>query len=171
LHGGEVEAFSDGPGTGSELVVRLPRQNVPLQDDSKPEGTAVPTRRRILVVEDHDDARQMLCCLLSMQGHEVMEAADGQAAVDSIHKSNPEIVFVDIGLPVLDGYQVAQKVRSNPALDHIVLVALTGYGQQDDIDTAKSAGFDEHVAKPAHPEAIDTILSQWKGRQRVERRV
>jgi two-component system CheB/CheR fusion protein len=171
LHGGEVEAFSDGPGTGSELVVRLPRQNVPLQDDSTQEGTAAPPRRRILVVEDHDDARQMLCCLLSMQGHDVMEAADGQAAVDSIHKSNPEIVFVDIGLPVLDGYQVAQKVRSNPALDHIVLVALTGYGQQDDIETAKSAGFDEHVAKPAHPEAIDTILSQWKGRQRVERRV
>jgi CheY-like chemotaxis protein len=102
-----------------------------------------------------------------MKGHEVLGATDGQAAVDSIHTSKPDIVFVDIGLPILNGYQVAEKVRSNPALNHIVLVALTGYGQQEDVRAAKSAGFDEHLAKPADSDAIDNILSQWSSRQRA----
>jgi len=163
LHGGFVEAFSDGPETGSEFVVRLPRQAVaPAANDNKSDGAVSTQLRRILVVEDQDDAREVMCYLLAMKGHDVKGAADGQTALDLITTDRPDIVFVDIGLPVLNGYEVAKKVRSNPALDHVVLVALTGYGQKDDVQVARTSGFDEHVAKPADPDAIDVILDKWK---------
>jgi two-component system, chemotaxis family, CheB/CheR fusion protein len=164
LHGGTVEARSDGPGKGSEFVVRMPRQPGRVHPKVTKEDAATQPCR-ILVVEDQEDAREMMCYLLNMRGHEVSQAADGQSAVDCIATARPDIVFVDIGLPILNGYEVAEKVRSNPDFDHIVLVALTGYGQQDDVKAAKSAGFNEHITKPADSAAIDNILSQWGSRR------
>jgi len=164
LHGGTVEALSDGPGTGSEFVVHLPRHAANVRRNANPnESPAQPCR--ILVVEDQQDAREMMCYLLNLRGHEVSQAADGQSAVESIASGRPDIVFVDIGLPILNGYEVAEKVRSNRDFDHIVLVALTGYGQQEDVQLAKSAGFNEHITKPADSIAIDNILSQWSSRR------
>jgi CheY-like chemotaxis protein len=169
LHGGTVEARSTGPGTGSEFIVKLPRQ-----PDAIPKGESRGTnhdsgKKRILVVEDQDDSREMMCCLFSLKGHIVMEASDGMGAVDAIETQHPDIAFVDIGLPILNGYEVAQKIRANPVLDDVVLVALTGYGRDQDIEAAKAAGFDEHLAKPADTSQLDAIVAKWSSARRTSR--
>jgi CheY-like chemotaxis protein len=163
LHGGQVEAFSDGPGAGSEFMVRLPRQrNAVIRNGSrKPETSAA---QRILVVEDQDDSREMMHVLLQSKGHVVIEAADGQAAIEAIEREHPDIALVDIGLPVVSGYDVARQIRENPLFDDVLLVALTGYGRDSDVQNAKSAGFDEHLTKPANADHLDEILRR-RGRR------
>ena len=170
LHGGTVDAYSNGPGTGSEFVVKLPRQSGVAAKQSIDPVDRSARARRILVVEDQDDSREMMCCLLSLKGHSVLEASDGMGAVDAIETHHPDIAFVDIGLPILNGYEVAQRVRANPLLDNVVLVALTGYGRDQDIAAAKAAGFDEHVAKPADTSQLDAIVAKWNGHGRPPRR-
>ena len=166
LHGGEVHAHSDGPGNGSEFVVRLPRQpHAVIRRLSESQQTA--DTRRVLIVEDQDDAREMLRVLLESMGHIVIAEADGRSAVATIQSEHPDIAFIDIGLPVMSGYEVARKIREQDALDDIVLIALTGYGRAIDVQAAKDAGFDAHVTKPANSNAIDEILSNRAQRQKV----
>jgi CheY-like chemotaxis protein len=166
LPGGTVEARSDGPGTGSEFIVSFPRQTNALlrwtvNEDEPSEA------RRVLIVEDQDDAREMMRVLLQSMGHVVVERADGAAALDAIRREHPDVALIDIGLPVMSGYEVAQKIRQDALFDDVVLVALTGYGMDTDIETAKAAGFDAHLTKPADARLIEEILQRRGRRQRA----
>ena len=153
LHDGSVEALSAGPGQGSAFVVRLPLLEAPgilpparAADTRIAAGRPVPACR-LLIVEDNEDARQGLRSLLELGGHEVHEAADGEAGVSAAIRIAPDLAFIDIGLPALDGYEVARRIKAaNPG---IRLVALTGYGNEGDRQRARDAGFDSHLLKPA----------------------
>ncbi len=155
LHGGGVEARSDGPGRGSEFSVRLPAIPAPLRPGGvlpRPaERNGAP--RRILVVEDNEDSREMLRYLLMLDGHEVHEAADGPAGLAAALHLRPDIAFVDVGLPGLDGYEIARRVRAETGAV-IRLIALTGYGQPEDRRLSLEAGFDAHIVKPVAPDAV-----------------
>jgi signal transduction histidine kinase/ActR/RegA family two-component response regulator len=148
LHGGTVQARSEGLGRGSEFVVHLPlapvEQPAP-EERRRPASTS--EARRVFVVEDHADNREALVLLLQQLGHEVFFAEDGAAGVAGIVETSPDVALVDIGLPVLDGYEVARRVRATLG-NRVYLVALTGYGQSEDKELARKAGFDRHVPKP-----------------------
>lgn len=160
LHGGSVKATSEGPGRGSEFSVRLPRV-IPKPQDLPPTevgGLAMPAALRLLIVEDNDDVRDMLQTLLELDGHEVGVARDGREGVEMIEAQLPQVAIVDIGLPVLDGYQLAKRVRSQPALKDTFLIALTGYGQEDDKRRAIAAGFDAHLVKPVDLTKLNELM-------------
>jgi signal transduction histidine kinase len=166
LHGGSVEAHSAGLGKGSEFVVRLPVLFAPLAEQSparsiaKPERPAgVPLPRRILVVDDNVDTAESMALLLSLKGYDVATAHDGPAALEKAAAFHPEAVLLDIGLPGLDGYQVATRLRGRPRTAKALLVALTGYGQDEDRSRALAAGFDHHLTKPVDPQAIYDLLA------------
>ncbi len=158
LHGGTVDVASE-PARGSTFTVRLPRIEVPSAMSASGGRSPVSGRlRRVLVVEDNDDARAMLCTLLALAGHEVDEAADGPEAIARALSSKPEVAIIDIGLPGVDGYEVARRLRTSEAGRAIVLVALTGYGRPEDKQRAQQAGFDAHLVKPVTTEALERIL-------------
>jgi two-component system CheB/CheR fusion protein len=159
LHGGTVTADSPGPGLGSVFTVRLRRVEVPTLEHAGPRRYAI--RRRVLIVEDNDDAREMLKLLLEHEGHEVYEAVDGTEAVRAASRLHPDLALVDLGLPILDGYEVARFIRRQ---DHQPqrLVALTGYGQVADRQRALEAGFDEHLVKPIDPDRLVELLQRLR---------
>ena len=160
LHGGTVTAESPGPGLGSVFTVRLRRVEVPeTVGPAGPRPYAI--RRRVLIVEDNDDAREMLKLLLEHEGHEVYEAVDGTEAVRAASRLHPDLALVDLGLPILDGYEVARFIRRQ---DHQPqrLVALTGYGQVEDRRRALEAGFDEHLVKPIDPDRLSDLLQRLR---------
>lgn len=160
LHAGSIVAESPGEGLGSEFTVRLPR--ISSQSHSKPApkvATPVGTLR-LLIVEDHPDVRTMLKMLLEMQGFEVETAIDGESGVELIELHKPHVAFVDIGLPGIDGYEVARVIRSDPENDAVHLVALTGYGQPQDRQLAVDAGFDAHLAKPVDLNELTHYLGE-----------
>ena len=166
MHGGSVSAHSDGPGEGSEFVIRLPA--LPEEGDQErghEERAAThrvlsSARRRVLVVDDNVDAAVSLAMLLQLQRHEVNVAHDGQEAIEAARRHRPEIVFLDIGLPGMDGYEVARQLRQELDQDGLVLVATTGYGSEEDRCRALAAGFDAHLVKPAKPEVLETFLAR-----------
>ena len=151
LHGGRVEAHSDGLGKGSEFVVYLPclaeapEASMP-QLDMQSRGTR---GLKVLVVDDNVDAAQMLATLLEMNGYEVAIEYDGQGALASAVQAPPDVALLDIGLPDIDGHELARRLRAMPETTQAMLVALTGYGQAEDRQRAHNAGFDHHMAKPA----------------------
>ena len=160
MHGGRVEAHSDGPGQGSEFVVWLPL--LPHAVDAEQEVVLpelVKRRRHILLVEDNTDARQALQDLLETWGHRVEVAADGLRGLELAVQRTPEVALVDIGLPGLDGYRVAEELRAKIGRG-IRLVALTGYGGTDDHSRAREAGFDLHLVKPVKPDDLSRLLSE-----------
>ena len=158
MHGGEVWALSDGPGRGSEFVVTLPL----LHEVDLPAvaSRSVDARRgrRILLVEDNSDARQAMRDLLELWGHQVVVAPDGLQGVALALTQSPELALVDIGLPGMDGYRVAEELRSRVG-NRIRLVAITGYGGPEGQDRALRAGFDLHLVKPVKPDELDRLLS------------
>jgi signal transduction histidine kinase/DNA-binding response OmpR family regulator len=159
LHGGRAEARSEGPGTGSVFTVRLPRVFDP--PAAPPEGP-VPergARRRVLLVDDNDEAREILREVLALDGHVVDTAPDGPRALHLAASLHPDVIVVDIGLPGMDGYEVAQRVRAMPDARRARLVALTGYGQKRDRDRGYQAGFDEYLVKPVEPETLARAIS------------
>jgi signal transduction histidine kinase len=160
LHGGTVEAHSGGPGLGSKFTVRLPRIAAPVAHPvpSLPAEAARP-RRRILLVEDNTDARETLRDLLELHGHEVHEAASGPDGVEMALRLRPDLSLIDIGLPELDGYEVARRIRASVEGHTLQLVALTGYGQPEDRRRAEEAGFDEHLAKPIAPDRLAALIA------------
>jgi CheY-like chemotaxis protein len=119
-------------------------------------------RRRLLVVDDNRDAAESMSMLLEMWGHEVVFAYDGPSALETAEKWQPEAVFLDIGLPGMDGYQVAEKLRELPQARDAVLIAITGYGQEDDRLRSRRAGIDHHLVKPVAPEALRSLIESLK---------
>jgi signal transduction histidine kinase/ActR/RegA family two-component response regulator len=164
LHGGTVEVRSDGPAKGSTFTVRLPCVPAPVTAPAAaPLPPAPPVRRRILVIEDGEDAREMLRVLLTLQGHDVHEVADGQAGVDMAISVTPDVALVDVGLPGIDGYEVARRIRAAAEGKAIFLIALTGYGQLEDRLRAQEAGFDAHLTKPVSPERLAAAIAEAAG--------
>jgi CheY-like chemotaxis protein/two-component sensor histidine kinase len=160
LHGGEVEAISGGPGRGAEFLVRLPLTEEPAPVAPAAGRPELPAeRRRILVVEDSKDAAEALRVLLELRGHEVRVAHTGPQGVAAAKEWRPDVVLCDIGLPGLDGYGVARALRLNPATARARLLALTGYGQEEDRRRSREAGFDHHLVKPADPEELQGLLA------------
>ena len=154
-HGGSVVADSEGPGRGSEFVVSLPLTN--RRSQAAEEGAAV-TAQRLVLVEDQDDNRVLLQAILEGAGYDVVTASDGESGVDVIERHRPGIALVDIGLPLLDGYEVARRIRKAFGPHDIFLVALTGYGQQQDREAVIDAGFDQHLVKPIDAKVLVEIL-------------
>jgi signal transduction histidine kinase len=159
LHGGEVEAESGGPGQGSTFTVRLPLQEAMADVAAPAPAPADPSCCRILVVEDNPDNRRILQRLLEIWGYETHVAADGPEGVAAAGALRPDVALIDIGLPGLDGYQVARQIRHGLG-SAIHLVALTGYGQPEDRRRAAEAGFDEHLVKPVEPDRLRQLLSK-----------
>jgi len=159
LHGGSVQAASDGKGCGSRFTVRFPRSAppVPDSDGAKVSGHEI-GRSRILLVEDNDDAREMLQMLLILAGHEVYGACDGPTGIEMALSLIPDIVVIDLGLPGVDGYEVARQLRASRSKD-VGLIALSGYGQAEDRRKALEAGFDTHIVKPADPSHLSTVIA------------
>jgi signal transduction histidine kinase len=163
MHQGSVEAHSPGLGQGSEFVVRLPLsaqalEAVKPQDDR--EAPQQSSGRRLLVVDDNRDAADSLATLLRLLGHEVRVAHDGPAALALAKDYRPEVVFLDIGMPGMDGYQVARRLRRQPGLEGVRLAALTGWGQPEDRRRSAEAGFDHHLVKPVEPSALQQLLGE-----------
>jgi PAS domain S-box-containing protein len=159
LHGGRIEALSAGAGAGSEFVVRLRAlpavEELPITARPSPYGGRA---AHVLIVEDNPDAAEALSMLLAVLGHRVRVAHDGLAALDAVRTHHPEVVLVDIGLPGMDGYEVARRIRADATAGHPMLVALTGYGRDEDKRRSADAGFDHHLVKPVHPEALDELI-------------
>ena len=161
MHGGSVEAHSPGLGQGSEFVVRLPAR-LPVEKSAPMPEPEVPFSSRglrVLVVEDNVDAAESLSALLRLWGHEVRMVHDGLAAIDAAREQRPEVVLLDIGLPGLDGYQVAKRLREDSSMDGALLVAMTGYGQPEDRRRSREAGIHHHFVKPVEPFVLRTLLS------------
>jgi signal transduction histidine kinase len=181
MHGGEVSAASDGPGKGSEFVIRLPRlqaieepateaPDVPSEVVSGSEVASVVAPlvtvstagmvRRILIADDNNDALESLATLLQLSGHEVFTATNGGTALQSAERHLPEVALLDIGMPLLDGYEVAKRIRAQPWGQRITLVALTGWGQDSDRRRSREAGFDSHLVKPLDLETLTDLLAR-----------
>lgn len=162
LHGGRVEAHSEGVGQGSEFTVTLPllpaSTGVPEGAALSPASTVNGSGRRVLVVDDNRDGAESLADLLSLWGHETHAAFDGTSAIQAVHDRSPEVVLLDISMPGMSGYEVAQALRQSPGLDDMLLIALTGYGQEEDRRRSKEAGFDYHLTKPVDPDALRRLL-------------
>jgi signal transduction histidine kinase/DNA-binding response OmpR family regulator len=161
LHGGRVQAFSAGPNRGSDFVVHLPvfeESAPPAQHDA-----AVPplahVRRRVLLVDDNRDVAASLARLLRMDGHEVHVCHDGAAAVTAAAGFHPDVVLLDIGLPGMNGFEVARRLRAQPALSHTLLIAITGYGQEQHPQSTLEAGFNHYLVKPVDPVVLATLLA------------
>ncbi len=156
LQRGSIEASSAGQGCGTEFVVRLPAVDARVAERT-PARSAHPARRRVLVVEDNDDVRELLCGVLRQKGHDVHDAALGNEGLEAALRLRPDVVLLDIGLPDVDGYEVARRIRAT-AGDQPFLVAATGYGSKDDRERALRSGFDRHMRKPVDPEELGAIL-------------
>jgi PAS domain S-box-containing protein len=163
MHGGDIEVKSDGHGTGSEFIVRLPVALSVLQPQSDDVAPArVSTRRRILVVDDNRDAAVSLAMMLRLMGNELKTAHDGLEALDVAAAFRPDLILLDIGMPKLNGYDTARKIREQSWGKYILLVALTGWGQDDDRRKSQEAGFDAHMVKPIEQAALAKLLASTK---------
>jgi PAS domain S-box-containing protein len=170
MHGGTVEAHSEGPGKGSEFIVRLPvAHNGARQKAGKgleaSDATPAGRRHRILVVDDNQDAANSLAMLLRMKGHEVRIAYDGLEAVEAAAAYQPDVALLDVGLPRLNGFDVARRIRQTDKDRRVILVALTGWGHEEDRRRSKEAGFDHHLVKPADPDDLDRVLESLASRR------
>jgi PAS domain S-box-containing protein len=163
LHGGSVTAYSDGPDRGSEFIVRLPAldASAPLtrMEDKNPVKPEKFTARRVLVIDDNEDAAETLAELLEAYGHVAKALYDGPSALLEVRRFKPDVLFVDIGLPVMDGYELARRLRQMPELASARLIAITGYGQDSDRLLAAEAGFDAHLVKPVDLEKLRSLLN------------
>jgi CheY-like chemotaxis protein/anti-sigma regulatory factor (Ser/Thr protein kinase) len=161
LHGGTIDASSEGPGRGSQFTIRLPMETILQGTEGRPadQGTAPHVRCRILVAEDSPDAAEMLSLMLSIKGHDVRVAADGEQAVALGREFQPQIAFVDIGMPRLNGFEVARQLREALG-ERVLLVALTGWGQDEDRRRSREAGFDHHLTKPPEPDVLDQLIAE-----------
>ncbi|HXX68227.1 MAG TPA: response regulator, partial [Polyangiaceae bacterium] len=169
MHGGSVRAHSEGPGRGSELVVRLPLSDAPELAVPRPTvstAEAIGRPLRVLVVDDNDDAAHILAVLFEQAGHAVTLAYDGPGALAAAAAARPELVILDLGLPGMDGYTVAARLRDT-GHDQATLVALTGYGQDEDRHRSRAAGFDHHLVKPIDFAVLEKIAAEAASESRA----
>lgn len=157
MHGGSIEAHSDGPGKGTEFVLRLPLAHVEVKV-SPPMPSESTGQSRVLIVEDNEDAAATLAILLELKGHGVRIAHRATEALDLLDKEEVDVVFCDIGLPGMSGYDFVKKLRANPKLRALPVIATTGYGQPEDRRRSMEAGFDEHITKPVSIELLEKYL-------------
>jgi PAS domain S-box-containing protein len=165
MHGGSVEASSGGSGRGSEFVVRLPLAAAPspvVAEPDAPSAGMFPVPRRILVVDDNRDSAEMLRALLEIAGNIVQTAYDGEEALAEAERVRPDAILLDIGLPRMNGYEVCRKLRAEPWGRQMLIVAQTGWGQDQDLRRSTDAGFDAHFTKPIDDEALLALLAQWR---------
>src|SRR5262249_2870241 len=152
-----------GPGKGSEFVVRLPvLPEAARHEATEPPGGPTPetTSRRVLVVDDNVDAAEGVAVLLRLWGHHVRVAHTGPAALQAAEEFQPEVVVLDIGLPGMNGYEVARRLRQDPRSGGAVLIAVTGYGKEDDRRRSEGAGFDHHLTKPVEPDKLRQLFAR-----------
>jgi CheY-like chemotaxis protein len=164
LHDGHVEADSAGVGQGAEFRVYLPCLQAPMADDDaggRQSPGAAAVCRRLLIVEDNPDIADTTATMLAIAGHTVRCARDGAQALTEAQSFAPEIVLLDVGLPQLDGYQVARRLRQLPQTRHALIIGLTGYGMPADRNRGRDAGFDHHLLKPADPAELRTLIESW----------
>jgi two-component system CheB/CheR fusion protein len=163
-HGGTVRAASAGEGRGTEVRIRLPEaragEETPVADDRRlaTPPSSTPVSRRVLVVEDNPDTGQMSAILLEKMGHQVRVVPDGPTALAAIREETPEYALIDVGLPGMSGYDLAREIRKLPEARELTLIAHTGYGQAEDRERARAAGFDHHMVKPLDWEALQRVL-------------
>ncbi len=167
LHGGSASVRSEGLGKGCEFEVRLPLLVAKGRQPHVTPTTAVQQRptssgHRLLVVDDNRDAATSLAMLLRLEGHEVQIAHDGPSALELANSYGPELVLLDIGMPGMDGYEVARRIRQQPGFEQVILAALTGWGQDADRQRTAEAGFDHHLVKPVEPTVLQNLLAQLK---------
>jgi CheY-like chemotaxis protein len=160
LHGGAVSARSDGSGRGAEFVVTLPVAPPPSGSASRPTVPARPRALEILVIEDNVDAAETIAEVLRMEGHRVHIATDGLSGIAKARELRPAVVLCDIGLPDVDGYDVARELRADETLRSARLIALSGYAQPDDKARAKEAGFEAHLSKPASLDELTALVAR-----------
>jgi PAS domain S-box-containing protein len=168
LHGGRVTAHSAGLGHGSEFIVRLPAVSARGGQEQLAKtdcGARQAARHRILVVDDNPDMADSLALLLQLAGHEVRAAYDGVTAVRRAEEFRPELILLDIGMPGMDGYEVARRLRQKSELQEQVLVAVTGWGREEDRRRSQEAGFDDHIVKPVEPDILNRILADLQSRR------
>jgi CheY-like chemotaxis protein/two-component sensor histidine kinase len=162
MHGGTVEALSEGPGRGAEFVVRLPVLSASAPASNPPES-ATPTRpaprRRILVVDDNQDSADCLALLLEMKGNDVRTAHDGREALGAAEAFRPDVIFLDLGMPGLDGHAVCRQLRTQAWGRALPIVALTGWSQEEDRRQSQESGFTHHLVKPAEPAVLERLLA------------
>ncbi len=160
LHGGAVAAASAGAGRGSEFTIRLPLVDAPAATDARRTApVAEGLRRRVLIVEDNADARESLQLLLQLAGHDVETAEDGLIGLQKLTTLRPDVALIDLGLPGIDGYDLARRLRALPEARAMRLIALSGYGQAEDRRRALDAGFDMHITKPVDPDRLQRLLA------------
>jgi signal transduction histidine kinase len=163
LHGGTVTAASPGLGQGSEFIVHLPvlSATLPAKPEEDASGWVTPAGRglRVLVVDDQADNAESLACLLRLNGHEVSVAGDGPSALQLARRYLPQAILLDIGLPGMNGYEVARHLRQQAGLERVLLVAVTGYGSDEDRRRSHAVGFDHHLVKPVSPEEVQRLLA------------
>jgi signal transduction histidine kinase len=163
-HGGRVRAGSAGPGRGAEFVIHLPLPPAAVElsaaDASGPSPAPTTAPRRVLIVEDNCDSAEMLATFLTMEGHQVQMAHDGRHGVEAFHSFRPDIVLLDIGLPEINGYEAARRIRALPTGRSIALVALTGWGQDADRRRSAEVGFDAHLVKPVDPAVLAKMIEE-----------
>src|SRR6185436_250781 len=160
MHGGRVEVQSEGPGRGTEFTIRLPIGTcVPQATAPAPPEPVRAAGRRVLIVDDSEDGAESLAMLLEFGGHETYKAHDGIAALEAAERLRPDAVLLDIGLPRMNGYEVGRRIRQTPWGKQLTLVALTGWGQDEDRDRSRDAGFDAHMVKPVDLDALLKLLA------------
>jgi CheY-like chemotaxis protein len=165
-HGGSIKAHSDGVDMGSTFTMQFPltEGSAPaLQPTPLASSAVAAPGHRILVVDDNVDGAETLAMLLSLSGYETRTAFDGPSALSAAAEFQPHVVFLDIGLPGMNGYEVAQRLRAGAGMQAARLIALTGWGTEEDQRKSREAGFDAHLTKPVEPAAVDKVLAQLLG--------
>jgi CheY-like chemotaxis protein len=170
MHGGKIEAHSDGLGKGSEFVTRLPALAEPATESApkpaeKPHAPSATGGRRVLVVDDNVDSAESMAVLLRLYGHDVRLAHDGEGALEAALAFRPDVMFLDIDLPKMDGYEVTRRLRLDPAMGGMTLVAMTGYGQEEERRRTRDAGFHSHMVKPVDFDMLQDLLSSLPANQ------
>jgi CheY-like chemotaxis protein len=170
MHGGKIEVHSAGLGKGSEFVTRLPALAEPAMEPAPEpaEGPPMPSAsgsRRVLVVDDNIDSAESLAVVLRLYGHDVRLAHDGEVALEEALSFQPDVMFLDINLPKMDGYEVARRLRLEPAMRGMTLVAMTGYGQEEERRRTREAGFHSHLVKPVDFDMLRDLLSSLPANQ------
>jgi CheY-like chemotaxis protein len=165
MHGGEIAGYSDGPGQGTRFVIEMPLHGAAGARQSPSQIDVSRIARRVVIIDDNEDAADTMSMLVEQLGGSARMAHDAVSGLAAVQEFQPDIVFLDIGMPGIDGYETCRRIRQKPSKKHIVIVAITGWGQSQDKQRALDAGFDVHLTKPVDPVALSRVLAGNAERQ------